>query len=794
MHKVMTENQAEKKEHKGALKYIITFWSILAAPILGLAILFMLIASGKVGFMPTFEDLENPENNVASQVYTEDNVLMGNYYIQLRTYINFDDLSPNIVNALIATEDYRFEKHAGIDGIALARVFYGLMTGSNKGGGSTITQQLAKNLFPRDTTRYNSKLSYYTNIGLTKFKEWVTAVKLEKNYTKEEILVMYLNTVYFGNHSFGIKSAAKTFFNTTPKNLDINQAATLVGVLKAPSYYSPIRNPERSQKRRNVVLNQMKKYEFISEEAYDTLRIKPLALNFEVQDHNVGMGTYAREYLRLKLNKPNPFEINYQNTEKFKQDSTSWVDDPVYGWCNKNFKPDGHSYNLYTDGLKIHTTINSKMQRYAEEAVWQHMSKDLQPTFFEEKKHSRKGPFSEDLDQEQIKSIMHQSMKRCVRYWNMRSRGASPKEIEKAFNTPTNMRVYTLNGEADTTMTPMDSILYYKHFLQSGFMAADPKNGHIKAYVGGIDFKHFKFDHISGGRRQVGSTFKPFLYTLAMQEGYSPCYKVPNVPVTFTLPTGETWTPESVGPDRFKRKTVTLRTGLAHSINNISAWLMQQFKPKAVIDIVRLMGVESPIPEVPSIALGSADLSLFEMVSAYTTYANKGIHTKPIFITRIEDKNGNILEEFKAPKNEAISENAAFLMITLLQAVVNEGTSIRLRYKYELEGEIGGKTGTTNNQSDGWFMGIVPKLVAGVWTGGEERSIHFDGILLGQGANMALPIYGLFMQKVHADSTLNISPKDTFPEPENFYMKLDCKTKGNQTEGQGKDFNDEFFN
>ncbi|MFO7863630.1 MAG: transglycosylase domain-containing protein [Salinivirgaceae bacterium] len=790
----MAETQSKKKQHKGALKYIIPFWGILALPILGLAILFMLIASGKMGFMPTFEDLENPDNNVASQVYTEDNVLLGNYYIQLRTYINFDDLSPNIVNALIATEDYRFEKHAGIDGIALARVFYGLMTGSNKGGGSTITQQLAKNLFPRDTTRYNSKLSYYTNIGLTKFKEWVTAVKLEKNYTKEEILVMYLNTVYFGNHSFGIKSAAKTFFNTTPKNLTINEAATLVGVLKAPSYYSPIQNPERAQQRRNVVLNQMRKYEFISEKSYDTLSNKPLELSFEVQDHNVGMGTYVREYLRLKLNKPNPFEQNYQNSERFKSDSASWVDDPVYGWCNKNFKPDGEPYNLYTDGLKIYSTINSKIQRYAEEAVWEHMSKDLQLAFFEEKKHNRKGPFSDDLDHEQIKSIMKQSMKRCTRYGNMRSRNVSSKEIEKVFNTPTKMRVFTLNGEVDTTMTPMDSIWYYKHFLQSGFMAADPKNGHVKAYVGGIDFKHFKYDHISGGRRQVGSTFKPFLYTLAMQEGYSPCYKVPNVPVTITLPTGETWTPESVGPDRFKRKTVTLKTGLAHSINNISAWLMQQFKPKAVIDIVRLMGVESPIPEVPSIALGSADLSLFEMVSAYTTYANKGIHTSPIFITRIEDKNGNILEEFKAQKNEAISENAAYLMINLLQAVVNEGTSIRLRYKYELEGEIGGKTGTTNNQSDGWFMGIVPKMVAGVWTGGEERSIHFDGISLGQGANMALPIYGLFMQKVHADSTLNISPKDTFPEPENFYMKLDCKTEGSQTEEHGKDFDDEFFN
>jgi penicillin-binding protein 1A len=788
----MTEKNTQ---HKNKFKrYIILFWSILLLPVIAFSLLFILISTDKMGFMPTFEDLENPENNIASQVYSADNVALGNYFYQNRTYSNFDDLSPNIVNALIATEDYRFERHAGIDGVALLRVLYGVVTLSHKGGGSTITQQLAKNLFPRDTTNYKSKLSYYSNLSLTKFKEWVTAVKLERNYTKEEILVMYLNTVYFGYHSYGIKAAAKTFFNTTTKKLDVNQAATLVGLLKAPSYYSPVRHPDRAKYRRNIVLNQMKKYNYITTEQYDTLSVKPVELEFKVQDHNVGLATYFREYLRLKLNKKNPFEQEYTNRSRFTRDSINWVDDPVYGWCNKNFKPNGETYDLYKDGLKIYTTLDSRMQKYAEEAMHDHLSKDLQIEFTKEKRYGSKGPFTDDLEEEQIDQIMINSMKRSARFWNMKSKGKSEETIKKAFKKPTEMTVFSYKGEIDTVMTPWDSLLYYKYFLHSGFMAADPQNGHVKAYVGGINFKHFKFDHVTGGKRQVGSTFKPFLYTLAMQEGYSPCYKVPNVPVTFTLPTGETWTPESVGPDRFKRKNITLKTGLAHSINNISAWLMQQFKPKAVIDITRLMGVSSDIPEVPSIALGSADLSLYEMVSAYTTYANKGIHTTPLFITRIEDKNGNVLAQFKSRKNEAISENAAYLMLNLLQGVVNAGTSIRLRIKYELKGEIAGKTGTTNNQSDGWFMGVVPKLVAGVWTGGEERSIHFDGISLGQGANMALPVYALFIQKVFADSTLHISPEDIFEEPENFHMNLNCEETNLDDNTEIENPNEEFFN
>jgi penicillin-binding protein 1A len=786
-----SENTPSKGKYR---KYVILFWTILILPIVSFLILFSLIASGKMGFMPTFTDLENPDNNVPSQVYSADKVHIANYFRENRTYVTFDELSPNVINALIATEDYRFEKHAGIDGIALLRVMYGIVSGNHKGGGSTITQQLAKNLFPRDTSTYNSKLSYYANLALVKFKEWVTAVKLERNYTKEEILVMYLNEVYFGYHSFGIKVAAKTFFNATPNKLTINQAATLIGLLRAPSYYNPVRHPERSKLRRNVVLSQMKKYNFISNEMYDSLSQQPIELNFMVQDHNVGLATYLREHLRLKLNKDNPFEKEYSNKDQFRKDSAKWVEDPLYGWCKKNFKPNGEPYDLYKDGLKIYTTIDSRMQKYAEEAMVEHLGKDLQKAFWAEKKYNRNGPFTHELEKEQIDQILKNSKRRSARYWNMKSRGKSEEAIEKAFNKPVEMSVFSYKGEIDTVMTPWDSIMYYKYFLHSGFMAVDPHTGHVKAYVGGINFKHFKYDNISSGRRQVGSTFKPFLYTLAMQEGYSPCYKVPNVPVTITLATGETWTPESVGPARLKRKNITLKTGLAHSINNISAWLMQQFKPKAVIDITRLMGVESPIPEVPSIALGSADLSLYEMVGAYTTFANKGIHTEPLFVTHIEDKNGNLLGKFHARKNEAISENAAYLMLNLLEGVVNAGTSIRLRIKYELTGSIAGKTGTTNDQSDGWFMGIVPKLVAGVWTGGEERSVRFESLALGQGGNMALPVFGLFLQKVYADPDLNISPEDEFEKPKNFHMNLDCGDDTESNEIDKDPVDEEFFN
>lgn len=746
-----------------------------------------------MGDMPTFEELENPENNLASEVYTADSVLLGYQYIHLRSYVDFDDLSQNLVNALIATEDIRFEKHSGIDARGLGRVIFRtiILGQSSSGGGSTITQQLAKNLFPRDTTTYNSSLMRKVNLGINKFKEWVTAVKLERNYTKKEILVMYLNTVPFGGQSYGIKSAAKTFFNTTPDSLKTEEAALLVGLLKAPTRYSPVLNPERSQLRRNIVLSQMDKYEFISEAEFDSLSTLPIELSYKVQDHNVGMATYLREYLRQTLMAKKPQRKAYYIESSYKKDSAEWINNPLYGWCNKNKKPGGEPYNLYKDGLRIYTTLDSKMQKYAEEAMKEHLGGELQDAFWEEQKYNPNAPYSADLKKEQIESILELSMRRTARYNNLRRQGIKMDSIISVFNTPVKMKVFSWDGDRDTVMTPLDSIIYYKHFLRAGFMSVDPHNGHVKSYVGGPDFKHFKYDHVVQGARQVGSTIKPFLYTLAMQEGYSPCYKVANVPSTFMV-NDTTWTPKNSGPSSMDGEMVTLKWGLANSVNFISAWLIKQFNPESVIDVMNRMGITSHVDPVPSIFLGTSDISLYEMVSAYGTYANKGVHTEPIFVTRIEDKNGNVLARFTPSKNEAISENTAFLMVNLLQGVVDEGTANRLQWKYQLMNEIGGKTGTTQNHSDGWFMGVTPNLVSGVWVGGEDRSIHFKGIGLGQGANMAMPIFALYMQKIYSDSTLHVTRKDKFEKPINFSVNLDCENMESQNNSE-EEYEDDFF-
>ncbi|MBE9469543.1 MAG: transglycosylase domain-containing protein [Bacteroidetes bacterium] len=775
-------------------KIVKLFWILVIAPIIFTATIFILISIGAMGFMPSFEDLENPKSNLASEIYSSDQILFGKYYYQNRTYVNFDDLSPYLVKALIATEDYRFTQHSGIDAKAMFRVAYGVLSSNLKGGGSTISQQLSKNLFPRDTTTYNSKMQKISHLVLSKLKEWVTAVKLERNYTKEEILSMYLNTVTFGSQSFGIKSACSTFFNKTPANVEMEQAALMIGVLKAPSYYSPVRHPERALQRRNTVLKQMKKYNFISQNIYDSISGTPLNLDYKVQNHTQGLATYFREYLRMALSSKKPDLNNYWSYKKFAEDSIEWETNPLFGWCNKNFKPDGTNFNLYKDGLKIYTTINSKMQKYAEEAVNEHLSKDLQLTFEKEMKQNKTAPFSKDLTHEETEHILFLSMKRSERYRILKNNGYSIDSIKIIFDIPTPMEVFSWQGEIDTTMTPMDSIIYYKHYLQAGFMSMEPSSGYVRAYVGGINYKHFQFDHVKLSRRQVGSTFKPFLYTLAMQEGYSPCYEVPNVPTTFVLPSGDTWTPRNSGNSKYDRKMVTLKWGLTNSVNNVSAWLMKQFKPRAVINITKLMGIKSYIPPVPSICLGTADISLYEMIGAYGTFANKGVYTEPIFVSRIEDKNGNILQTFQANKTEAISKNTAFLMLNLMESVVQHGTSIRLRFKYNLMNEIAAKTGTTNNQSDGWFMGITPNLVSGVWVGGEERSIHFDGIHYGQGANMALPIWALYMQKIYADS-LGVSIDDKFEKPVGFSTDLDCdeNNQNNFIENENKNDN-EFFN
>ena len=769
-------------------KHIILIYVIVFLPFVIIGLILFLINIGAMGFMPSFEDLENPKSNIASQVISEDGVLLGNYFWENRTYATFDELSPHLITALLATEDYRFERHAGVDMIALMRVAYGLMSGSHKGGGSTITQQLAKNLFPRDTIKHNTAIGKASQTSLAKFKEWVTAVRLERNYTKKEILVMYLNTVPFGANAYGIRVAARTFFNKSPKTLKVEEAAVLIGLLKAPSYYNPVRNTERALQRRNIVLSQMLKYEYLTQQEYDSISVLPIELDYNQHDHNAGLATYFREMLRLYIDAKNPFERRYTDRERFQNDSTLWVDDPLYGWCNKNFKPDGTCYDIYRDGIKIITTIDSRMQQYAESAVFDHMAYDIQPAFYASKRWSSTAPYTRDLTSDEVKKIQTLSIRRSERYRVLNKQGLSWKEIEKNFKTPTEMTIFSYEGDIDTIMSPIDSIKYYKFFLHAAFMAMEPQTGKIKAYVGGINYKHFKYDAVKTSKRQVGSTFKPFLYTLAMQEGYTPCYKVPNVPVTFLLPTGDTWTPESSGFKDYERKMVTLKWGLANSVNNISAWLMQQFKPKPIIDVVRLMGIKSYIPEVPSICLGSADISLYEMVGAYSTFANKGIHIEPLPVVRIEDRNGNVLSSFVPQKNEAISENAAYLMIDLLKGVVNQGTSIRLRSKYALYNEIAAKTGTTNNHSDGWFMSIVPQLACGVWVGGEERSIHFDNISEGQGANMALPIFALFYQKVLADPTINITEFDVFERPEAINYNLDCDAEEDVNEYEENEF------
>lgn len=756
-------------------KYLKYFWIIILAPVcLGLLII-ILTALGWLGFMPTIEDLQNPSRDLASEVISEDGKILGTFYLnENRNPVEYKDLSPFLVQALIAREDHRFIKHAGIDGVALSRVAVRtiLMRNTGQGGGSTITQQLAKNLFPRDTTRYHFGFVRNTVTALRKFKEWVIAVKLEKNYTKDEILTMYLNTVPFSGDAFGIKAASRAFFNKSPDSLKIEEAAVLIGLLQAPSKFNPVRNPERSQLRRNSVLQKMYEHDYITESQYDSLSKIPVSVNYHSQGHNAGSATYFREKLRYIMTRPKPEKSRYGSYQSYFEDSTEWENNPLYGWCNKNTKPDGTPYNLYTDGLKIYSTINYKMQEYAEEALKQHLKDELQPAFDKEKKGKKKGPFSNDLSEEDIKNIMMSALKRTDRYRSLKNEGLSENQILKNFQTKTEMTVFSWNGDRDTVMTPWDSIRYFKKFLRSSFMAMDPHTGYIKAWIGGPDSRYFSYDGVKTQKRQVGSTIKPFLYTLAMQMGYKPCDKVWNVPVTFPV-NDSTWTPKNSGTTKYDGKLVTLKWGLANSVNNISAYLIKQFNPQLVADIIEKMGVKSKIDAVPSIFLGTSDISLYEMVGAYSTFANKGIYTEPIMVTRIEDKNGNVISEFQPQKVEAISENTAYLMLNLMEGVINGGTGSRLRYKFGLTQDLAGKTGTSQNHSDGWFMGISPDLVAGTWVGGEDRSIHFDYLGEGQAASTALPIFGLFMQKVYADKTLNIN-QGPFERPEGFYVDMNC--------------------
>ncbi len=768
------------------------FFIIISLPVTILALTLLLI--GLFGSIPSFEELENPKSNMATQIIAEDGVLLGTFHIENRSYVSYDELSPNLVYALVATEDARFYRHSGIDFRSLGRVIIKTILGgqSESGGGSTITQQLAKNLFPRDSSINRSILSI-PKITVAKLKEWITAIKLERNYTKEEILAMYLNTVAYGSNAYGIRSAAATFFAKQPSQLNMEEAALLIGIINAPSRYSPVRNPERATKRRNHVISQMDKYGFIAQDYADSLRATPIALTFMQQDQNAGPAPYFREMLRRTMLANEPKKEDYRYRPKdYENDKKEWEENPLVGWIRKNPKPDGTLYNIDRDGLKIYTTINSKMQLYAEQAVAQHLKNDLQPLLSAEVRYRANPPFSNDLTKAQVNSILEQAKRWSGRYQIMKEAGASQEEIDKAFKTKTKMKVFSWKkGQVDTVMTPLDSIRYYKSLLRAAFMAMDIQTGQVRAYVGGPNFRYFKYDNASQGRRQVGSTIKPFLYTLAMQEGFTPCDRVLNVSQTFII--GDTtWTPASTDKPEWIGKNVTLKWGLTKSSNNISAYLMKQLGPQPMVDMCKKLGIKSYLDPVPSLCLGPADLYLTEMVGAYGTFGNKGIHTEPLYVTHIEDKDGNLLATFTPRREESISERTAYLMVNLLQGVVNEGTAYRLRSRYIPEGELAGKTGTTNNQSDGWFIGFVPKLAAGVWVGAEDRSVHFQSLALGGGANMALPIWGLFMEKVLADPSLTIKPTDKFEAPPDFNINLNCT--GNDSElDEDDDRKDDFF-
>ena len=757
-------------------KYLIWFWSIFASPLVLAVIIFILISAGKLGPMPSFTELENPEYYLAAEVYSEDEVLLGKISIENRTWTEYKDLSPYLVAALIATEDIRYYRHSGIDIRGIGRaVFRTILLGQNTGGGSTITQQLAKQLYPRDTAQVSAVIRKI-RLGVSKFKEWQTAVKLEKSYTKEEIIAMYLNKYDFNYHAIGIKSAARVYFNTTPDSVNLQEAAVLVGMLKASTLYNPVRNYDRMLQRRNVVISQMAKYGYIDQKLADSVKQDSIILDFRIEDHNTGRATYLREYLRNIMSRPEPDRNKYVQQASYDEALWEWENNQLYGWCNKNKKPNGSNYDIYKDGLKIYSTVNSKMQQYAEEALAEHLSNEVQPDFYARAKGFRNPPYSDDLTKKVIDELIMRSLRQSERYYLMRARGYSEDSIMLAFNTKVKMKVFSWRGEIDTIMTPLDSIWYYKYYIRSGIMVEDPKNGYVKAYVGGPDFRYFKYDVCTQQRRQVGSTIKPFLYTIAMQNGYSPCHEVENIPRSFDVGDSIPWTPRSSGNKAYHGKEVTLKWGLAQSENYISAWLMEQFRPSAVVDLMHKMGVRSFIDPVYSIFLGTSDVKLEEMVGAYGTFANKGVYTRPMYVTRIEDKNGNVLSRFTPKIEEVLSEETAFLMLNLLQGVVLTGSGNRMRREpYLLMNQIGGKTGTTQEQSDGWFIGVTPNLVGGVWSGWEDRAIHFETLGEGQGANMALPVFAIFLKKVYSDPELGIMEADEFERPSGFNMELDCE-------------------
>jgi penicillin-binding protein 1A len=724
-----------------------------------LLLLFLTIgtASGLFGKLPSFDELENPQTYLASEVYTSDGQLMGKYYVQNRSNVQYKDISPYVINGLVATEDARFFDHSGVDLRSLFRVFFKTVLGhkSSSGGGSTITQQLAKMLFPRE-----KKMSKFQMV-IQKIREWIIAARLERQYTKQEIITMYLNKFDFINNAVGIQSAARIYFSTSPDSLKMEQAAVLVGMEKNPSLFNPVRKKQNSFDRRNVVLFQMKTYNYITPHVYDSLKNIPVKLKFKPENPDEGLASYFREYLR---------------------------DNYLRKWCEEHPKPDGTKYDIYKDGLKIYTTIDSRLQKYAEDAVDANC-KFLQPLFFKELKIRRNPPFDFRISKAESNDLINESVHRSDRYINLKEEGASDDEIDKIFNTPIPMTVFTWKNpkhSLDTIMSPLDSIRWAKSYLQCGFSSIDPHTGFIKAWVGGIDHRFFKYDHVKVGKRQVGSTFKPFIYTLAVQNGYSPCYKMPNVPITIAIPGQPSWTPKNADTND-EGRMMSLSEALAKSVDRIAAALTHQFSPQAVINVVRHMGIEDKIDPVPALCLGTCEIANLDMVGAYCTYANKGIWVQPTFVVRIEDKNGRVLDQVKPQTSEALSQQDAYVMLKMMEGVVESGTGVRLRGpKYRLLNQIAGKTGTTQNCSDGWFIGITPDLVSGCWAGFEDRAVHFENMEWGQGASEALPVWAVYMQKAYADKSLNISQGD-FEKPDKpLTIECDCEKYYKENNGNNE--------
>ena len=747
-------------------RFIHILWALLAGGFVSAIVGFFAIWFGWIGYMPDIEDLQNPINRFATQVYSSDGKVIGTWNLnkENRIVIPYKKMSPYLVQALVATEDERFYEHSGIDFRALGRAIIkrGILGQANAGGGSTITQQLAKQL-------YSSTAQSAAQRMFQKPIEWVIAIKLERYYTKEEIIALYLNYFDFLHNAVGIKTAANTYFNKEPKDLTVCEAATLIGLCKNPSFFNPVRYPERAKERRNVVLSQMVKAGYMDRAEYQNYSSEPLTLNFHRTDHKDGTATYLREFLRQYMMAKRPVRTDYPswNNVQFVADSIAWDTDPLYGWCNKNFKKDGSPYNVYSDGLKVFTTIDSRMQKYAEEAVYQHVARYLQPAFDKENKPKPSSPYSDKLTPLQIRNILNRSITQSERWRTMKAAGCTPEEIKEAFRKKIEMTVFTYHGDIDTLMSPLDSIRYYKGFLRSGFMSMDPKTGAVKAYVGGLDYPHFMYDMVSLGRRQVGSTIKPFLYSLAMENGFTPCDYAPNRQQTYIV-AGRPWTPRNVSHARYGQM-VPLKWGLAQSNNWISAYLMSKLNPNQFVQILHDFGIHNPdIHPSLSLCLGPCEVSVSEMVSAYTVFANHGIRTAPMFVSRIEDNEGNTIATFQPRMNEVIGAANAMKMLTMLMGVVDNGTAGRLRYRYNFQGQIGAKTGTTNNNSDGWFIGFTPQLVSGCWVGGEDSDIHFDRGQMGQGATMALPIWAIFMKKVYADRSLGIDPMAKFDLPEDY--------------------------